>query len=125
MTNYQIGDFLIQVKNASLANKKELEVKNSKYIKAVASILQKTGFLEKISEEKGKLKLSLAYKNKKPVMMNLKLVSRPGLRIYKGVEDLEKIKGFSIFIISTSKGIMTSLAAIKQRLGGEIIAEIW
>lgn len=124
MQNYPIGDFLIRIKNSALANNKEVEVSASKFIKEVAKCLKEEGFLEKIEEKKDKIKVFLAYSHKKPVVMDIKLVSRPGLRIYKSSDDLAKVKRPTIFIVSTPKGVISSKKAIKQRVGGEVLAEI-
>lgn len=125
MVNYPVGDFLIQVKNASLARRKEVPVASNGEIKAVAAALKKAGFLEDYSETKGNLIAKVAYRAKRPVLLGLKLVSTPGLRIYMGVKDLEKKRGPSIFLISSPEGVTTSREAIKRRLGGEVIAEVW
>jgi len=122
--NYPVGDFLIRIKNAARARKRELVVSETKAIKAVAKVLEKEGFLEKVTREKGELLVRLAFHRKEPVLLDLKLVSKPGLRIYMGVEELEKIKKPSILILSTSKGVMSSREAIKKRLGGEVIVEV-
>jgi small subunit ribosomal protein S8 len=124
MQTYPVGDFLIRIKNASLANRKEVEVFSSKFVKEVAKTLKEEGFLDTVEEKKGKIKVTLAFSHKKPVVMDIKLVSRPGLRIYKNVDDMEKIKRPTIFLISTPKGVISSKKAIKQRLGGEVLAEI-
>lgn len=122
--NYSIGDFLIRIKNATLARKKEMEVDNTKLIESVAKVLKKEGFLTEVTKKDGKLTVKPAYRKKEPVLMDLKIISRPGLRIYMGVDELAAIKGPSIFILSTSQGAMTSLEAIKKRVGGEVIVEI-
>jgi small subunit ribosomal protein S8 len=124
-TNYLIGDFLIRVKNTAMARNKTFTIKSSKQIVAIAEALKKTGFLDGVKNEKGMLTLSLTFKDKKPRLMDIKLVSKPGLRIYEGVDEIEKKKGPSIFLISTPKGIISSLQAIKERVGGEVIAEIY
>ena len=124
MQNYPVGDFLIRIKNASLANKKEVEVFSSKFVKEVAKTLKEEGFLNTVEEKKGKIKVTLAFSHKKPVVMDITLVSRPGLRVYKSVDDLEKVKRPTIFLISTPKGVLSSKKAIKKRIGGEILAEI-
>lgn len=125
MVNYPVGDFLIRIKNAALARKKLVEVQGTKAIKAVADVLKKEGFLESVDKKGKKLSLRLSYMKKEPVLLGLKLVSKPGLRIYMGVEELEAIKGPSIFVLSTPKGVISSKEAIKKRLGGEVIVEIW
>jgi small subunit ribosomal protein S8 len=125
MTNYPLGDFLIRIKNAALARGKEVLVPSTKQIKTVASALKRAGYLEEIGQEKEFLKVSITYKRKKPLMMGLKLISRPGLRIYMGVSQIEKKRGPSILLVSTPKGILTSREAVKERLGGEVLVEVW
>lgn len=123
--NYSIGDFLVRIKNAALAGKKEMEVDNTKLIESIAKVLKKEGVLTEIKKKDGKLTVKLAYRKKEPILMNLKIISRPGLRIYMSVDELSAIRGPSCFILSTSKGMKTSREAIKERIGGEIIVEIW
>ena len=122
--NYPVGDFLIRIKNASLARKKTVEFPSNKFVISVAKSLVKEKYLEEETVVQGVLKISLSYKKKEPMISNIKLVSRPGLRVYMKVEDLESLRGPSIFILSTPIGIMSSKEAIKKRQGGEIIAEI-
>ncbi|MGA2910356.1 MAG: 30S ribosomal protein S8 [Candidatus Microgenomates bacterium] len=124
-TNYSVGDFLIRIKNAARAKNKTVTLTADKRIVAVAEALKKLGFLDSVKKEKESLTVSLTFKDKKPLLMNLKLVSKPGLRIYMNVTDIEKKKGPSNFLISTPKGVISSRLAIKERVGGEVIAEIW
>lgn len=123
--NYSIGDFLVRIKNATLAGKKEMDVDNTKLIESIAKVLKKEGILTEVKKKDGKLTVKLAYRKKEPILMNLKIVSRPGLRIYMGADELSAIRGPSYFVLSTSKGVMTSREAIKERIGGEVIVEIW
>jgi len=125
VTNYSIGDFLIKVKNASMAKNKELTVTSNKQIEAIALGLKKLGYLDSVTKEKSLIKLVLTFKNKRPLLTDLKLVSKPGLRIYMGVTEIEKKKGPSTYLISTPIGIIASRQAIKERVGGEVIAEIF
>jgi len=125
MVNYPVGDFLIKLKNASMADKHDLVVDKTNLIKAVAMSLKKVNYLDEVKEEKGKILVKLTYRNKKPVLINLKLVSKPGLRIYKSVDELEKFRSPSILILSTPKGVLTIREAIKQRTSGEVIAQVW
>lgn len=122
--NYPIGDFLIRIKNASLAGRKTVDFPATKFTVSVAKSLVKEGYLDDVQVDKGVLKTSLSYRKKEPVITGIKLVSKPGLRIYIKVEDLEKWKSPSILILSTPKGVMSSREAIKKRFGGEVIAEI-
>jgi len=124
VTNYPVGDFLIRIKNAAMAGRKTVSAPVVKEILAISQSLKKLGFLEKVEKSGNSLKVSIAFKNKKPRLLNLKLVSKPGLRIYLGVKDLEKKKGPSVFLLSTPKGIISSKEALKQRVGGEVIAEV-
>ena len=123
-TNYPVGDFLIKLKNASMAGNKEVKVVTSNKILAIAEALKKLGFLDSVKKEKDEITVGLTFKNKKPLLMDVKLVSKPGLRIYMGVDEIEKKKGPSIFLLTTPNGIISSLQAVKMNQGGEVIAEI-
>lgn len=125
MTNYTIGDFLIQLKNASTSGKTTVSLKNSKFIKSVAKVLKKEKLLSDVKIKDNILTAKLAFHKKKPLFSDIKLISTPGLRIYKGVKELSEHRGISIFILSTSKGIMSHKDALKAGLGGEVIAQIW
>jgi small subunit ribosomal protein S8 len=122
---YTIGDYLIRLKNTALAGKREVVSKETKIIKEVAKVLKIQGYLEQVNSKDGLLESKLAYRNKKPVLFKVRLVSRPGLRVYKSADDLEDVKGPSILIVTTSKGVMTHKEAIKARIGGEVIAEVY
>src|SRR3989344_2359245 len=125
MVNYPIGDFLIRIKNTALAGKREVNIPATNLIREVARLLEKEGFLENVSYQKSKLMANVTYKNKMPVLLGLRLVSKPGLRIYTSCSELKKRKGSETLLISTQKGVMTQKEAIKKTLGGEIIAEVW
>jgi small subunit ribosomal protein S8 len=107
-----------------MAKNKNVETRLTKKTLAIAESLKKLGFLDEVKKEKGVLKVSLTFKNKRPLIMGLKLVSKPGLRVYIDTFDLAKKKSPSIFLISTPKGIISSKEALKLRVGGEVIAEI-
>ena len=123
--NYPVGDFIIRLKNAALAGNKEFEAAETSLVLNTCKALKKMGFVEDFKEKDGKLTVSLVFKSKKPLIFGAKLLSNPGLRIYKGADELAKVKGPSVFLISTPKGLLASYEAIKQRVGGEVIAEIW
>lgn len=116
---------MIRIKNAALAGNKEVVVKSNTKLVAVSEALKKMGFLDTVKNEKGMLTVTLTFKSKKPRLMNLKLVSKPGLRVYMGVDELTSHKSPSVLLVSTPKGVMASLKAIKERTGGEVLAEIW
>lgn len=123
-TNYIVGNFLIILKNAVLAGKKTVRVEKTKMVESVADVLKRLGFISEIKEADGYLEVSLTYKNKSPILTDIKLVSKPGLRVYW---DLKKIKDFHsryVLIISTPKGVMSSKEALKEGLGGEVIAQV-
>lgn len=123
--NFPAGDFLIRLKNAAMAGNKEFEVHETKLIVSICKALAKMGVIEDYKDTDGNLIVKLAFKHKEPVLLDARLVSKPGLRIYKGVDELSKIRKPSILLLSTPKGIMSSKEAIKEGLGGEVIAEIW
>ncbi len=125
LINYPVGDFLIRLKNAGIAGHKEVPSIKSKLINAVALCLKKEGFLDSVTEKDGAIIVALAFRRKEPVLMDVKIVSKPGLRIYMGAEDIVKKKGPSVLILSTSKGILSAKDAIKQKVGGELIAEVF
>lgn len=124
MSNYPIGDFLIRIKNASLSRKSEVSFPKNKLVMAAGEALKKAGFLDSIEKKDDCLVAHITYKKGEPAILKLKLISRPGLRIYMGVDELEKKRGASIYLLSTPKGIITSREAKKIRVGGEVIAEI-
>jgi len=123
-TNYPVGEFLIALKNASMAKNKSVTIKANKEIVAIAEALKKLGYLDEVKKDKLMVTVSLAFRFKKPVLMGLKLVSKPGLRIYMGVDEIEKRKGPATYLISSPKGIISTKDAVKNRMGGEVIAEI-
>lgn len=122
--NYPVGDFLIRIKNASLAGRKTVNFPSNKFVISVAKTLMKEGYLREVRVTQESLKVILSYKKKEPIITDIKIVSTPGLRVYMKVEELQKIKSPSIFILSTPEGIMSSKEAIKKKQGGEVIAKI-
>jgi len=127
MVNYPVGDYLIQVKNAAKAGRKEVVVKNSKFIKSVADALVRIRILDAVEIKEDFLISRLSYHKKEPVLVDLKLVSKPGIRHYMNVEELSlrKRRNASKLIVSTPLGVMSSIEALKKNVGGEIIAEVW
>lgn len=125
VTNYSLGDFLTRIKNAALARKRSFSVDNTKLINQVANVLKEEGYLDDIKKDDGKLIVSLKYHRKEPVLIGLKLISKPGLRIYMKVDEIEKKRGPEIYIVSTPKGVMSSRKVIKNRLGGEVLVKVW
>lgn len=131
MVNDPIGDFLIQLKNGYLANKKELSIPNSKMKESLARLLLKEGYLGKvevITREKTKksLKLKLVYNEKISKLTNVRRVSKPGMKVYVSKKNIPRVLGgFGIAIISTPSGLMTGKEAKEKGLGGEFICKLW
>ncbi len=125
-----IADMLTQIRNAQAVDKETVSIPFSNLKYEIAEILEKGGFVEKVKKrgrkERKKIEITLKYENEIPAISNLKVVSRPGQRIYKGYKEIGRVKGgYGIVIISTSKGLMTDKEARKQKIGGEVICEIW
>lgn len=142
MNNYPIGDFVTRLKNASLARKKEVMAPYSRAKEAIADILLKAGYLDDVRRDSktNTLIVNLAYKqslslNKQslslskkrlPIISGTKIISKPGIRVYKDIRGIQKMaKDPGVIIISTSLGIMGDKEAIKRKVGGEIIARVW
>ncbi|MFW5885017.1 MAG: 30S ribosomal protein S8 [Patescibacteria group bacterium] len=126
----QIADMLTRIRNAQMAGKADVSMPSSKFKMAVAQVLYKRGCIEKISifseGNKNFIKIKLSYKNGEPVINGLKRISRQGCRIYKGKEEVEKVRnGYGFSIISTSKGLLTDQEARKEGVGGEVVCEVW
>jgi small subunit ribosomal protein S8 len=125
-----ITDMLNQIRNAQAVDKTEVLIPSSKIKNEIATILAKEGFVGEIKKAmKGKIKaikISLKYDEGVGAIAGAKRISKPGQRIYQGVSEIKKVHGgFGISIVSTSKGLMTNNEARKQKLGGEIICQVW
>lgn len=123
-----IADFLTRIRNVALAGHSYVEVPSSKMKKAIAAILKREGYIrdfEYIKDGKqGILKIYL--KQNKGALTGLKRISKPGLRVYVGKDELPRVLGgLGIAIISTSQGLMTDHEARKAGLGGEVICYVW
>ena len=126
-----IADMLTRIRNAISAKHDTVDVPASNMKKAIAAILLDEGYIKNYSVvedgKQGTIRIVLKYgENKTPVITGLRRVSKPGLRIYSGVEDMPKVmKGLGVAILSTSKGVMTDREARKMNIGGEVLAFIW
>ncbi|MCP4186949.1 MAG: 30S ribosomal protein S8 [Gammaproteobacteria bacterium] len=123
-----ISDMLTRVRNAQKANKVNVIMPSSKQKANIAQVLKDEGYISdfKISDETRKqLTIELKYYQGKPVIDNIKRISRPGLRIFKSKDDLPSINGgLGIAIISTSKGLMSDRQARAAGHGGEVICQV-
>jgi len=118
-----VADMLTRIRNAQLARKQTVAMPVSKLKTAIANVLRDEGYISSVETEGLSLTLGLKYYEGKPVIEQIKRVSRPGLRIYKGKDELNPVKqGLGVLIISTNKGIMTDRAARAAGVGGEVIA---
>ncbi len=124
MTNYQVGDFLIRLKNAGMAGIKTITCRSSRLILGVAEALKEERFLDSFENNKGYITVKLALFKKKAVLSNVKIVSRPGLRIYMSADEISDYKKPEVLILTTPKGVMSGNKAKTERVGGELIAKI-
>ncbi|MBR0349182.1 MAG: 30S ribosomal protein S8 [Clostridia bacterium] len=126
-----IADMLTRIRNASSAKHDSVKIPASNMKKAIAQILVDEGYIKSFKVEddgkQGMIEIALKYgQNKTSAITGLRRVSKPGLRIYSGCEDMPKVmNGLGIAIVSTSKGIMTDKDARKANVGGEVLAFIW
>lgn len=128
MMSDPIADMLTRVRNAQAASKVDVTMPSSKLKLAIAKVLLDEGFIAGYSSDdaaKPSLTVTLKYYEGRPVIDELKRVSRPGLRIYKNKDDLPKVlNGLGIAIVSTSAGVMTDREARATGRGGEVICTV-
>ena len=125
-----IADFLTRVRNASSARKPNVTTPGSKLLVRVAEILKEEGFIENFKPVedgcKKSIRIHLKYLNKKPVIQSLVRMSTPGLRRYVGHQEIPRVLGgLGVSILSTSKGIMSDRKARSEKLGGELLCQVW
>ena len=120
-----ISDMLTRIRNAQRANKASVAMPSSKVKCAIAKVLQEEGYIDSFSVSSGVkpiLEIQLKYYLGKPVIEQIKRVSRPGLRVYKGADSIPRVmNGLGIAIVSTSKGVMTGRKALAAGVGGELL----
>jgi len=127
-----IADMLTRIRNANSAKHDSVDIPASNMKKAIAQILVDEGYVRNyqfISDDKqGAIRIFLKYQgqSKSPVLMGLRRVSKPGLRIYSNSEDMPRVmKGIGTAIVSTSRGVMTDKKARSENVGGEVLAFVW
>ena len=125
-----IADMLTRIRNANQNRAANVVIPTSKVKEEIAKILKDEGFIEDYKIDgagvQKNITLTLKYKNKERVITGLKRISKPGLRVYAGKDEIPTVlNGLGIAIISTSKGIVTDKKARELSLGGEVIAYIW
>ena len=126
-----VADMLTRIRNANSAKHDTVDVPASNLKKAIAQILLDEGYIKafQVVEDgtQGVIRITLKYlAGKEKVITGLRRVSKPGLRVYAGADELPRVlKGLGIAIISTSKGVMTDKAARANHVGGEVLAFVW
>ena len=126
-----VADMLTRIRNANSAKHETVDVPASNLKKAIAQILLDEGYIKSYSivdnGNQGTIHITLKYLTKKqPVISGLRRVSKPGLRVYAGAQELPKVlRGLGIAIVSTPKGVMTDKAARAANVGGEVLAFVW
>ena len=126
-----IADMLTRIRNANSARHLSVDIPASNLKKSIAEILLEEGYIKNYQiiddGKQGIIRVSLKYaENKQRVISGIKRISKPGLRVYAGKDELPRVlRGLGIAIVSTSKGIMTDKKARKENVGGEVLAYIW
>ena len=126
-----IADMLTRIRNANNAKHDTVDVLASNMKKSIAQILLDEGYIKNFQliddGTQGVIRITLKYNaNKEKVITGLRRVSKPGLRVYAGADELPRVlRGLGIAIVSTSKGVMTDKAARAQHVGGEVLAFVW
>ena len=132
MTSDPIADMLTRIRNANTAKHDTVDIPSSKMKVAIADILVDEGYIQKydiIDEGSFKtIRVTMKYANdkKQKIITGIKRISKPGLRIYAGKDEIPQVLGgLGIAILSTNKGIITDKAARKEQVGGEVLAFVW
>lgn len=125
-----LADTLIRLKNAGAVKKKTVTVPFTKMNDAVLNLMQKSNYIGSyIKDESGTFPVyivTLKYVSGIPAITHIKKISKPGVRIYSRSTDLKStLSGYGLKIVSTDRGVMTDIEAKKNKLGGEVLAELW
>ncbi len=131
MLSDPIGDMLTRIRNAIMVNKKEVVIEPvSKFKMAILDVMKREGYIDGYRLEgegvKKRLIVHLRYYKGKPVIQYIERVSKPGRRVYVGVDEIPKVfNGLGIAILSTSKGVLSDREAKKLRVGGELVCKVF
>lgn len=125
-----IADMLTRIRNANIKKHVTVDIPASRTKKQIANILLEEGYIQEVQEinnnKQGVIRITLKYVGKEKVISGIKRISKPGLRVYVGCEELPKVlDGLGIAIISTPKGIVTDKTARQLGVGGEVLAFVW
>ncbi len=126
-----IADMLTRIRNAVQAGKDELDIPASRIKSSIAKILKEEGFIKNYkvlkNSPQGTIRVVLKRREgEESVIHEFKKISKPGLRVYVGVEEIPKVKnGLGVAILSTPKGVLTDRQCRKEHVGGEVLCSIW
>ncbi len=126
-----IADMLTRIRNANTALHPQVSMPSSKLKEEIAKILAAEGYVDSYKVEDAnvgrKLTVTLRYSNDRDrVLQGIRRISMPGNRVYKGAQDLERVRGgIGVSIVSTSEGLLTDREARRRNVGGEILCEVW
>lgn len=128
MVTDPVADLLVRIKNANAMKRKSVVVPLSKMNQALLTLLAKEGYVGTFAQ-KGKsrfIEVELAYKNGAPAVSAHQRISKPSRRMYLGVRDIRPVRrGHGLLVLSTPKGVMTGRDAKRERVGGEVLFELW
>lgn len=126
-----LADMLTRIRNAQSASIAEVAMPSSKSKVSIAAVLKNEGYIEdysvtEVGPGKEELRVQLRYHDGKPVIEEIKRISRPGLRQYRGKDDIPRLNGgLGIYILSTNKGVMSDRAARAEGVGGELLCSVF
>lgn len=132
-----ISNMLVSIKNASAKRKERVDIPYSGIKAGVVKLLKEEGFItnykfvdsktDKNVDSRGVIRITLKYtQDKQPVIVGMKRISRPGLRVYRSYTEIPRVRAaFGVTILSTSKGLLTDEKAREQKVGGEVICQVW
>src|SRR3989338_2300028 len=124
--NNSVIDLIIRIKNGYMARKENVEITYSKFNLEVLQKLEKLGYIRNFKSKEGKIQVELIYIDRKPVITDIQIFSKPGRRFYVSYKDLKQIMGgLGYSLLSTSKGILSNKEARKIKVGGELLFSIW
>ncbi|CDZ78079.1 30S ribosomal protein S8 [Legionella massiliensis] len=124
-----VADMLTRIRNGQQAKHQSVTLNSSKLKEEIARVLKEEGYIldfnvQPLENNLKSITIQLKYYHGRPVIERILRISRPGLRVYKSSKELPSIPGFGVAILSTSKGVMTHVAARTKGLGGEVICEV-
>ena len=128
---YSVADFVIRLKNAARARRRDVVLPYSKLNKAIGQVLVKQGILSSLKEEskegKKNLHATIHFDKRLAVFTDVKVISKPSLRVYAGATDKVGLvgRGLGTMVVSTNQGVMTGKEAVKKGIGGEVLFKIW